>query len=107
MAKVDYGTFRSTSVGFVPVKYHVGVERNGEDPTLLYYDAQILKEFSIVNIASNPDAVKKFIEPMDAFIIKAFEDHQSEGLKRDIKRSISNSKRAKYLLDLAMSRNYI
>jgi hypothetical protein len=107
MAKVDYGTLKSTSVGFMPVKYHIGVERDGEDPTLLYHDIQILKEFSIVNIPSNPDALKKYIEPMDQFIIKAFESHISEGLKKDIKREMSSARRAKYLLDLAMSRNYI
>ena len=107
MAKVDYGTFRSTSVGFQPTEYSWGVERDGEDPKTLYFRKQVLKEFSIVHIPSNPDAIKKSMEPMDNFLLKAAELHDSDGFKKDIRFEISKREKAKRLYQLAISRNYI
>lgn len=61
--KVLFGTLRSSSVGFLPVeKGRWGKEseaRDGENPTY-YFGKRELLEFSIVNIPSNPDAVKRF-----------------------------------------------
>lgn len=69
--KIDYGTLRATSVGFIPIKGHWGVEEDGEDTGTYYYDMVELLEFSIVNIPSNPnalmrsysDALKKSLPP--------------------------------------------
>jgi hypothetical protein len=107
MSKVDYGTFRSTSVGFQPLQYTWGNERDGEDPKTLYFRKQVLKEFSIVHIPSNPDAIKKSMEPMDNFILKASEMHESEGFKKDIRFEMSRREKANRLYQLAVSRNYI
>lgn len=60
--KVDFGTLSSTSVGFYPHAGHWGLERNGEDPEIYYFDQVELVEFSIVNIPANPNAVKRSIE---------------------------------------------
>lgn len=92
MGKVDYGTLKSTSVGFIGLEAHWGDEERNENPTLLYFTKSILKEWSIVHIASNPDAIKRAYEPMEAFILKMSEDHKSEGFKRDVKHNIMRHK---------------
>lgn len=50
--KVKAGTLKAVSVGFIPKKSH----REGD---VLVYDEMELIEFSIVNIPSNPNAVKR------------------------------------------------
>lgn len=108
MRKVDYGTLTSTSVGFMPLEGHWGTERKDEDPETYYFDKQILKEFSIVNIPSNPDAVKKSYEAYDWFMGKRAEEHVSEGFKKDYKynlRKIRNQR--EHLLNLAGMRNLL
>lgn len=57
--KVDFGTLSATSVGFHWKKGHWGDERKGEDPEIYYFDEVELLEFSIVNIPSNPNALKR------------------------------------------------
>ena len=62
LKKVDFGTLRATSVGFYPEgkgKYGKEKEAEGEDNETFYYAGQELLEFSIVNIPSNPEAVKR------------------------------------------------
>lgn len=60
--KVLFGTLKATSVGFNPIgrgQFGINDEaENGINPTY-YYAAQELLEFSIVNIPSNPDALKR------------------------------------------------
>jgi len=60
--KVLAGTLKATSVGFNPLgegRWGNGEEaERGTDPTY-YFDAQELLEFSIVNIPSNPDALRR------------------------------------------------
>jgi len=60
--KVEFGTLSATSVGFLSEKAHWGDEKVQEDPNTLYFDEVELFEFSIVNVPSNPDAVKRFVE---------------------------------------------
>lgn len=60
--KVEFGTLRAASVGFVPLDGHWGNERKGEDPDIFYFDHVELVEFSIVNIPSNPNALKRSYE---------------------------------------------
>jgi len=62
LKKVDFGTLRATSVGFYPEgkgKYGKEKEAEGEENETFYYAGQELLEFSIVNIGSNPEAVKR------------------------------------------------
>jgi hypothetical protein len=60
--KILNGTLRATSVGFMPVgtgKFGEGEEGEGADNETYYFEGQELLEFSIVNIPSNPEAVKR------------------------------------------------
>jgi hypothetical protein len=50
--KVKAGTLKAVSVGFLPLESH----REGD---VVVYDKMELLEFSIVNIPSNPNAVKR------------------------------------------------
>lgn len=63
--KVLAGTLKSTSVGFMPIgegKYGEDDQaRGGKDQTFFYDKAELL-EFSIVNIPSNPNAVKRAMD---------------------------------------------
>lgn len=62
LKKVDFGTLRATSVGFYEEgkgKYGKDDEAEGEKDETFYYGGQELIEFSIVNIPSNPEAVKR------------------------------------------------
>lgn len=60
--KVLFGTLKATSVGFNPIgrgQFGMNDEaENGINPTY-YFAGQELLEFSIVNIPSNPDALKR------------------------------------------------
>lgn len=60
--KVLAGTLKATSVGFDPIgegRWGDGEEsERGTNPTY-YFEAQELLEFSIVNIPSNPDALRR------------------------------------------------
>lgn len=60
--KVLHGSLKATSVGFVPFGEGKWGEKEenqyGKTPTF-YYEGQELLEFSIVNIPSNPEALKR------------------------------------------------
>jgi len=60
--KVQFGTLSATSVGFKPVgegAYGEKDEARGKDNETFYYKGQELVEFSIVNIPSNANALKR------------------------------------------------
>lgn len=60
--KVKAGTLKAVSVGFLPKgegKYGTGEEARGAKNETYYFAGQELLELSIVNIPSNPDAVRK------------------------------------------------
>lgn len=108
MKKVDYGTLSSTSVGFVPIAGHWGRSKDMEDEETYYFDKQVLKEFSIVHIPSNPDAVKKSMEAFDWYMERQAQDHKSEGFRKDFRSRINRQRMEReYLLNLAKSRNLI
>jgi phage head maturation protease len=92
LKKVDFGTIKATSVGFVPERGHFGSERDGEDPTAYYFDQHILKEFSIVHIPSNGDALKREFEAIEKFLIQEIETVKSNGIKSDFKRNHNTRK---------------
>ena len=58
--KVRFGSLRATSVGFIEIGEGEDKKENGVDT--YYFAGQELAEFSIVNIPSNPNAVKRTIE---------------------------------------------
>lgn len=66
--KLKFGTLKTTSVGFFPYSWAWGIERDGEDPNILYFRDQDLLEWSIVDIPSNPSAVIN--KSMDDFVNK-------------------------------------
>lgn len=70
--KVLHGTLRATSVGFYPVKEHRGdPEKNKEEEKgITYYDKAELLEISIVNLPSNPNAVKNAAKDEKIELIK-------------------------------------
>lgn len=68
---LEFGSLRSVSVGFIPKKWSLGIETDGEDKNTLYFREQELLEFSVVHIPSNPNAVMS--KSLDDFLKKAFE----------------------------------
>ena len=61
--KLKFGSLHAVSVGFRPTaKGHKGDEERGEDPNVFYYGGMELLEVSVVNIPSNPNALKRSIE---------------------------------------------
>ena len=66
--KILAGTLRAASVGAIPEAGHWGVEEAGENPDTFYFTRQTLLEWSVVNIPSNPDALKRnFTEVIESF----------------------------------------
>lgn len=59
LKKIDFGSLRATSVGFIPYKGHWGLESDNEDTGTYYFDNVELTEYSHVFIGSNPEAIKK------------------------------------------------
>lgn len=102
--KVDFGTMKSTSVGFLPIPDPNGSygkwgdEKMGEDPTAFYYFGQCLKEFSVVHIPSNPDAIKKSFEANDKFMLKMIDGHKSQGFIKDFRSMILRKKELDFLI---------
>lgn len=82
--KVEHGTIRSVSVGFVPHAAHWGDQKRNEDPEVLYFDKVELLEVSIVGIPSNTDAVRRTYEELirefpKPEAVKEIEDTQDQG----------------------------
>lgn len=57
--KIQFGTLKAVSVGFIARKGHMGLQKDGEDTGTFYFDDVELLEFSVVNIPSNPEALKR------------------------------------------------
>ena len=67
--KIKFGTLRATSVGFMATSkgyYGEGDESEGGKNETYYYDGQELVEFSIVNIPSNKNALKRSLRDQTA-----------------------------------------
>lgn len=63
--KVLFGTLRATSVGFMALgegHYGEGDQARGEANETFYFEGQELFEWSIVNMGSNPETVKRSLE---------------------------------------------
>ena len=108
LKKVNFGSLKSTSVGFMPLKGNWGDSNRGEDPEIYYFTSQVLKEYSIVDIPSNPDAIKKSLESFDQYMLERMEEHKSEGFKKDYKFNINKITREReYLLNLALRKGIL
>lgn len=85
--KIEAGTLRAVSVGFMPIEYHWGDKRNGEQEEVLYLDRNALLEVSIVAVPSNPDALKRSIETirfeLKAEIIKEETEYEMNDMPED------------------------
>lgn len=62
--KIEAGTLRAVSVGFIPHEWRWGQKSKGEDEDVLYLERNELVEVSIVATPSNPDALKRGVEDM-------------------------------------------
>lgn len=73
--KIEFGSVRACSIGFIPYKGHWGVESDGEDTGTYYITDWQLMELSIVTIGANPLALlesdqKNLEKPKETKIIK-------------------------------------
>lgn len=75
--KVQAGTLRMASVGANIIRGHWGDKKLGEDPDMIYFDETELREWSIVALGSNPDAIKRNDESMEE-IRNAFPKEKEE-----------------------------
>lgn len=84
--KVKFGTLRSASVGFLPLeKGRWGKDeegRDGKNPTF-YFGKRELLEFSIVNIPSNSDAVRRQLE--DEILEEEVEQEEKKEQEEELK----------------------
>lgn len=64
--KIQFGSLRAVSVGFLPIGR--GKFGEGEDANTYYFAGQELLEVSVVNIPSNPNALKKSLEAETAYL---------------------------------------
>ncbi len=98
--KVLFGSLRAVSVGFLPTEKGKYMNGDGPDGGTYYYGKRELLEFSIVNIPSNADAVKRNLEdtkPED-------EDEQKDSVNDDEAKG-TFLKKAKIDLDLLTLNN--
>lgn len=87
--KVLFGSINAVSVGFNPTAPgHWGDERNDENPDVYYFDGQELLEVSVVNVPSNPDAVKRSIAEERAL-------HEQDRKPAEPKKEIESEEEAK------------
>jgi HK97 family phage prohead protease len=80
--KIEHGTIRAVSVGFIPQEYRWGQKSRGEDVDVLYLEKNELLEVSVVAVPSNPDALKRSVED----IKKEFPKPMEEKVNLDVER---------------------
>ena len=66
--KIQFGSLRAVSVGFLPIGRGKFGEGEGEDANTYYFAGQELLEVSVVNIPSNPNALRKSLEAETAYL---------------------------------------
>lgn len=64
--KVKAGTLRMASIRADIKKARMGLKDQGEDPDVIYFTQHVLREWSVVSIGSNPDALKRNNEELEA-----------------------------------------
>lgn len=85
--KIQFGSLKAVSVGFEYKRGHWGEEKHGEDKNLYYFDEVILLEVSIVNIPSNPNALKRELSSEEQSFRgrKPQEQEDESGKDKDVK----------------------
>lgn len=63
--KVQAGTLRMASISANIKRGHWGDKKLGEDPDMIYFDEQELREWSVVALGSNPEALKREAQTID------------------------------------------
>jgi len=87
--KVQSGTLRMASVGACPTRGHWGDEKLGENKDVIYFDETDLFEWSIVDIGSNADALKRSAETLDAIRTEMPKEDKTPAEGITIKRSLA------------------
>lgn len=85
--KVLFGTLKATSVGFFEVgegRWGEGDEARGEANATYYLGGQQLAEWSIVNMGSNPETVKRSVEADTRAAIAFIQSRVPDLTTRDI-----------------------
>jgi HK97 family phage prohead protease len=82
--KIEHGTFKTASVGFIPHEAHWGDKKRNEDPDVLYFDRMELLEVSIVGIPSNKEAKKRNFEELIRDFPKPKEDEEIQDKGRPL-----------------------
>lgn len=101
--KTLFGTINTASVGFLPVekgRWGQGEEARGEPKETYYFGKRELLEFSLVNIPSNPDAVRrKFDDETIKEVIEA-EEKELQETKNTQPDSVPEDERVRLLIEL-------
>jgi len=86
--KIQAGTLRMASISANIKKGHWGDEKLGEDANVIYFDDQELREWSIVALGSNPDAIKRSHDAMEEIRAKLEKEttvKEPETIKRTVR----------------------
>lgn len=99
--KVQSGTLRMASIGANPTRGHLGDEKLGEDKDVIYFDEQELFEWSIVDIGSNADALKRSADTLDAIAIEIKSEtkppvNAGATIKRSVREAIFSKNQNRY-----------
>jgi len=76
--KVKNGTLRMASINAYIDEARMGKRDLGEDPEVVYFNKQRLNEWSIVSIGSNPSALKRNSEELQALRSAVIKDNTPE-----------------------------
>ncbi len=85
--KVLFGSLRAASVGILPIgegRFGEGNEAVGEDNETWYFAGQELLEFSVVNLPSNTEALKRNMALQAETGIEYLKKYVSDNIKRDV-----------------------
>ncbi len=103
--KVLRGTLKAVSVGFRALKGHWGLQEDGEDTGTYYFDEVELLEVSVVNIPSNPEAVKR---SYDQFLSstkgESMEDTKQKDTTKDVEADRSEESKSAKIIELENDR---
>lgn len=102
--KIEFGSIRAGSIGFIPISGSYGEKDMGEDEEIFYIRDWTLLEYSIVTIPSNPNAL---VENNWDAISRAEEEQIDQDLNKIIEEKSAidlptrnKSKRARHYLKL-------
>jgi hypothetical protein len=76
--KVQAGTLRMASIGANPIEGRMGIAADGENPGVLYFTRTELLEWSIVPLGSNPEALKRSVENIEAIRAELTKENKEE-----------------------------